>query len=310
MVIQCTLKWKEYPLNHPGKISLLGPVVVLVSGSIYVHGGFGTRTWAFYRVSLETRRWIKLTGLNYRYSHSGVLVDDKTYIFGGRSSIRNTLPIEAYDMVTNTTTEFEPCKASRRKVAYVESRRQVIIVGIVPGHKHAKVFGFNVDTGAITPYRTSGGLGPTSTYKSSLVVASQRTLFFFKTHYDGNPIFTLTLGRAQEATWSTLTLRGVSFLNIRRDGFQMVQGLLILFGHAMRDRTVSEDIVIVDPQNLEAVQVRPTSLPQNINYEGKWPKLPVEAGSVASNGKMWIVGGRSSQKIIELELERTARLLP
>ena len=306
MVIQGTLKWKEYPLNHPAKMGLVGPVVVLVSGSIYVHGGFGTRTWAFYRVSLKTRRWIKLTGLNYRYSHSGVLVDDKIYIFGGRSSIRNTLPIEAYDMVTNTTTEFGPCKASRIKVAYVESRRQAIIVGIVRGHKHAEVFGFNVDTGAITPYRISGGVGPTSTYKSNLVVGSQRTLFLSKTHFGGNRIYTLTLGRGQKATWSTLILKGATFLNLSRDGFQILHGLLILFGHAKRDRTVSKDIVLVDPENLEAVHVGPTSLPQNLHYEGRWPKPPVEAGSVASNGKMWIVGGRSSQKILELELERTA----
>ena len=307
MVFQGTLKWKEYPLNHPATASLLGPAVVLVSGSIYVHGGFGTRNRAFYHVCLKTRQWTKLTGLKYRYDHSDVLVDDKIFVFGGLSSFGNALPVEAYDVATNTVKEFERCKARRQLAAYLESRRQVIILGTVQGRQQAEVFGFNVDNGDISPYRIMGGVGPRNTHKCTLVVGSQRTLYLSQAHPGGNQIFVLALGPRREAAWSTLRLKGASFLNYARHDLQIVHGLLILFGRTV-DRTVFDDIVLVDPQKLEAVQAGPNlrSLrDENLRYEGIWPKPPVEAGSAASNGKLWIVGGRSSPKIIELQLKRT-----
>ena len=302
MVIQGTLKWKEYPLNHPGKRSPVGHAVVLVSDSIYVHDGYGSWGCAFYRLSLKTRRWTKLAALKHRYNHSNVLIDDKIYVFGGLNTLGSALSIEAYDLVTNTVRKFERCKARRQLVAYLESRRQVIILGTVQD-KRVEAFGFNVDNGAITPYRIISGVGPLHSYDSTLVVGSQRTLYLSQAHPGGNRIFMLTLGRRREAAWSTLRLQGAPFLNIAHHDLQIVHGLLILFGRK-RDRADCDVIVLIDPEKLEAVQVGPPLRDENLRYEGNWPKLTVEAGSVASNGKLWIVGGKSSAKIIELELKR------
>lgn len=55
MVIQGTLKWQEYPLNPPAECEH-APALTLVSGSMYVHGGFRA-IHSFYRFSLASHRW-------------------------------------------------------------------------------------------------------------------------------------------------------------------------------------------------------------------------------------------------------------
>lgn len=62
--------------------------------------------------------------------------------------------IQTYDMVTNTVIEFEPCRAIHQTDTYIESRRQVIILGEKEGVKGVRVFGFNVDTRDVVPYTT------------------------------------------------------------------------------------------------------------------------------------------------------------
>lgn len=307
MVIKGTLKWKEYPLNHPENIRLLGPAIVLVGDAVYIHGGFGSRQHPFYRVALTTRRWRRLPNLEYRYGHSNVLVNDKIYVFGGARSDRSNLPIEAYDLVTNTVEAFDRCEASRQLTAYVESRREVIITGIRTGQLGVQVFGFNVDTGSIASYRITGGEAPTSSYKAGLVLSGHR-LYYLSKKLHGARIFVLTLGRRHEAAWSVLELRGPALPKTVHFVFQVVHGLLVQFGGRKLGQSTPEELYLVDPLNLETVHVRPLSQQTDIFYEGNWrnwPKPPIEAGSAAANGKLWIFGGRSNPKILELEVDRS-----
>lgn len=114
----------------------------------------------------------------------------------------------------------------------------------------------------------------------------------------------LKLGRGQVAAWSSFSLDGAAFRNIANRSFQIVHGLLVIFGRT-QDSTLLEDIVLVDLQNHEIMQMGPTSRDANLRYEGKWQNPPIKAGSVVSSGKIWILGGSSGPKILELELKRT-----
>lgn len=303
MVIKGTLKCKEYPLNHPAKRRLLGPSTVLVGGTVYIHGGLGSTRYPFYRVSLATRKWQKLPNLEYRLSHSNVLVDDKIYVFGGWRNARTNLRIEAYDLVTNTVETFDQCKGRLQRVAYVASRREVIIVGATSANFTAVLFGFNVGTGRISPYRNTSGVVPLASKYASFVQAGHRLCYC---RNSGKAIFMLTLGLGHTAAWTEIELRGQFLSRTVNYTVQVVHGLLFIFG-GHTDQTLEEledYIVLVDPLTVETVQVGPTSGQENVRFEGKWPEPPLEAGVVASNGKLWIFGGKLSSKIVELEFER------
>lgn len=306
-MIQGTLRWKEYPLNEPERFRLLEPALVLVSGRIYIHGGYGTSTGKshFYYYCLKTRNWTPLTALQERYNHSVVLVDDSIYVFGGSSSRRSYLPIEAYSLVTNMVQEFDPCHLQKQLAAYVEPRREVIIFGFRTGIDSAQVLGFNVDTAIITPYKITGGEVPTNPFTARLVTVGRKFFYYSKPRAYGGFIYVLTLGAGHKASWSRLALKGATPPVTAFEAFQVVSGLILVFGGINVNNEIEEDIFLADPETLEAVKVGPTSVHAEIHHEGSWPpKPPVKAGHVASNGKVWFFGGRSALKIIELEFDR------
>ena len=304
MVIQGTLRWKEYPLNHPMVKKLYASVLTLVGGSIYVHGGFGME-YGFYRFSLVTRKWTKLQAFKCWYEISNVLVDDKIYVFGGSRDAKDILPIEAYDILTDTVEEFPRCEALLQVSTYVESRREIIIVGPVVVGQSAQVFGLNVDTKAITQYTTTAGKAPKCMFKGDLLVCGRRIFFFSRFLLYGGVFSMLSLGPGHNAAWSKLTLKGAAIPPTRSQVISETNGLLVVFGGRERTPQTPDSVVLIDTYTNEAVKVGPTFRHPNLQYEGNWPKPPVQAGTGSSNGRLWLFSGEMSSNIIELEIVRT-----
>ena len=282
------------------------PAIVLVSGNIYVHGGYGTNYLSLHRFSLKAEQWTRLTGLRYRLHHSNVLVDDKMYVVGGfRHRNNGDLPIEAFDLVTNTVEEFEPCPVPAREAAYVESRREVIILASRGSIHTAQVFGFNVDTGRINSYKVTSMFKPIMDPDNIYTVQKDMRLFVLSSNiFNGQSVSILTLGRTHEAAWSRLTFKGAALPQTAYLTFEVVHGLLVLFGGQNIYDVIPEEIFLIDPDSFEAVQLGPSST-ADLVHMGAWPMPPDLAGSVASNGKLWIFGGNRRSKILELEFERT-----
>lgn len=300
MVFEGTLKWRQHPLFHPGKIAVLAPALTLVGGYMYVHGGYGTRGYPFYRYSLTTKEWHVLGGVAYRYSHSTVLVDDKMYIIGGGRPRNYNLPIEAYDLV-NTVHEHKGCRASKQVATYVESRKEIIILGTVASANGVQAFGFHLDSACIVPYRITGGAAPRDSFKAQVAASGQKLFLLSRDFQVGNVLSMLTLGHGHSAEWSQVVLQGAAVPQTNFHCFQLVNRHLVLFGGQTNNQVIPDTLLLVDPDTLEAVQIGPTSTHESLGYTGIWPNPPVEAGSVAAGEKLWVFGGRSNPKIIELE---------
>lgn len=307
MVIQATLKWGRYLLKHPVGFVLEGSAITLVGGSIYVHGGFRSVWDPFYRFKLDTRQWSRLlNGPEYRTRHTIVLVDDKIYIVGGRRGVRSLLPIEAYDLLTDESVELESFEAAAQAAIYHESLRKIIIVRQVPYPRGViEVCSFHVETKRLENYVCSSGRPPPDNFKPSLVKCGEELFYLSMLRGSGRAhLYTLTLGRGLRARWSEIQVLGarLPFTSLRV--FEALQGLLIIFGGDHSPTSTSRNGILFDPRTLEAVKIGPDHKPASLRFEGRWPERVVDAASVASNGKMWILGGKSSRNMVELELQR------
>lgn len=127
------------------------------------------------------------------------------------------LPVEAYDILTDTVEEFQPCVATDQVAAYVEPRREVIIVGTVPSIKGLQRFSFKVDSGKIVPYRIISGMAsiPLSDVNidkggNSVVACGQRVYLLSSGAPNKGSFFMLTLGHGYQAAWSRLTNANIS----------------------------------------------------------------------------------------------------
>lgn len=277
---------------------------------MYVHGGLGSYGYAFYQYSLKTRRWKKYFRVEHRFSHTNVLVNDKIYIVGGGS---NELPysreiaVQTFDLITNEFDGAGRCPIFAGSALYVESRQEILMFGHGNGEEQdVVVFGYDLATQETAKYRVIGGFAPRMARRQAVVQFGQR-FFHLSVPYNSGRclLYMLTLGSGYTANWCKLYSRGDDLPNTDAPVFQVVQGLLIIFGGKRKNEEVSDDdIFLFDPNTFEGVSFGKALSVPSLKYVGNWPKAPFRGSGVATNGKLWIFGGQSSHSIIKLEIKR------
>lgn len=299
MVIQGTLKWEEYPLNNV-RVPVVSPVIV--GNTIYANVGFAAKKKSLYRISLDMGEWTPLSGIAHRMRHTNFLVDDKIYLVGGRRYLTSKPRIETYNILTEEVQSFKPFIAIYQTSAYVDTRREIVIVGYDSRANKMKVASFNVNDKQLTPYESSGEPPPPVSSAGNIVAHGERLFYLYKPiGHTECALSVLKLGRRLKGTWATIGLRGTALPNTRFHTFEGVSGLLLIFGGSTNTLEVPQDFLLIDPRTYEAERVGP-GRKSSFEYRGSWPSRPVEGDSVAWNGKLWIFAGRG---IYKLELKRS-----
>lgn len=301
MRIRGTLKWACAPLNHPG-FDLDGPAAILVGGDVYVHGGFGTKRFPFYKFSLATRQWTSIGGCAYRYSHSCVLVDDKIYIVGGARAGTINLPIEAFNLPSGVTEEFEPCITFKELAVFVESQRQIVILGRLSGGRTLETFGFDVDGKRLSMYRvTAGDRRPNLSHGASVVECNQRVFFMWRPSKDRSSISVLTIVTRKTAHWAELKLNGDTLPTVRLNALEVVDGLILCFGGRTTGNDNSTHACFIHPLTHEVTGV---GVGSSIQHVGNVPAASYEMGSASTQNKLWLFGAMHGKSIVEAEFCR------
>lgn len=300
MSIHGTLKWKSALLHHPAG-SLVGPAAILVGGDVFVHGGFRTRRYPFYKFSLSTKQWTSIEGCAYRYGHSCVLVEDTIYIVGGTSFNRTKLPIEGYDLLLSRTLQYEQTDTTAELAAYVESCRRIVILGVLGGSIFLDAFGFDVDAKRLTKYRVSSGRRPYYSHGASIVECNQKVLFMSRPRRHKLTLFMLTIKPDYSARWEEIRLTGDALPVLQGNVLEVVDGLILCFGGKKARNETSKKAFFIHPRRFEVTQVEDGSA---VQQEGVEPSDGFEMGSVSTQNKLWLFGAAHGNKFLEAEFCR------
>lgn len=305
MELQGELSWQTFPRGRI-KVMLMAPVATVVGGKVYVHGGFGTRSYPLFAFILRTRKWKQLKGCKYRYAHNCALVDDKLFILGGARDGVYNLPIEAYDLTLGEVETLERCRLTVRVAAFVERVGEIIIVGNRRLNTALEVVGLNVYDKKFAAFKTTGEQ-PSNSPGQALVVCEQK-LFLLSPNPDRRSIlYVLSFGVVRTATWSKLQTFGTLLPCLRYSALQVVDSLILCFGGVDANHLPTRDLYVVDPKT-GIVSVARSSTVSSTNHglkiHGTWPAANAKMGSASAQDRMWLFGGRDGGHITELKFRQ------
>ena len=307
MRIAGELSWKQRGLAHPvtrEAHTLTYHTVTLVGGRVYVHGGFETENAPFHYYTIVSERWTKVPGVRYRFGHTSLLVDDKIYMIGGGRNASFRVPIEAFDLLTHSVDVVEAeCQATQHSAAYVPSRRQIFIVGRMPGHKGTKMLCFDVRSKKLVKLTTKGKKPPMRRFVSKLLESKEKVLLLSGedqlTH-----LHVLEFIHGHIATWSDMQLsRAVPPNN--KVALQVVDGLIFCFGGQNGWHADTNVLFLMDTETANVVRVGPISVSSHaVKRSGNWPNPNSGMAAVAWQGDILMFGGSHDAKLMQLEFKR------
>ena len=291
------ISWSSRPLRHPdAKRGLEYHTAALVGGTVLVYGGFQAQTGSIYYYTLSTHSWKQLTvqGLEYRYGHTTVLVEDGIYLIGGgRKTGGFKGPIERLDLITHAIEPFDLCKSSQDCSVYVESRRDIVMVAAVSEDPKlgCDICCFDVDSKRFTTARLNGPAPVLRRYDTKLI--ESRGIVYLLTQVNRScAVFVVQFTGAFSVKLSQVKL-SAAFPFYVRNMLQMVDHIIVCFGGKNRSaRGESDEMFTVDTRTGIVTKTSGRDTASDLVYEGAWPAEQSGTAGVVSKGKLLIFGGK------------------
>ena len=263
----------------------------------------------FYMYSIREDKWTTIPGCQHRYKHSCILVDDCLYVIGGERRLRRggygkiKAPIESYDLVLGEAQEHGICSTQKELATYVESFRDIVIIGTLSERYGVHAFGFNVDTKTLSKYRVAGRSPWSFPDGASIVECNGRVYFMFcsSSYQHRMFMFMLTIGFAQTAVWAELSLTGHTITPRQANALVVVDGLLLCFGGKHRYRNEDLPTCFIHPETGEVIKVGDeTSIQEN----GELPRSSSGVLGVSTANKAWFYAANYVLRCAQAEFYR------
>lgn len=312
------LSWRQLKLSvRAGRISGFHSVTaagryLFVFGS---HPQENYTTICSHVFDRQDKKWSELTfavGPCQRYGHSATLVDDKIYLFGGKSE-RYLNDLHAYDISLNAWTE---CDADPKPPAnlvhtahYAESIRTILTVcGRTNNNKSAgQVYAYGIDMKLWTECKAKG-IAPARCFHSSCISG---TKIYVNGGYSpqrvADPkvihIFDFSQGLRQCA-WSSIHMKGRLDRTVHGAALVYVSDkrLLLLGGHSGYGSANDSFLYLYDLNSERILEIKPKGDTIRTTLGG--PSLRRNFGCARLQSKILVFGGfeTSMDPMYELDI--------
>ena len=299
MALKGTLKWTYHTRKDNRIPHGEGYSITLVGADVYVFGGTcGNSRRQGYVYSIQRRTWRHFEGVEYRYQHSTVLVDDKLYILGGARRGVRIYSVATFDLINHNTQEIlKRLPMHRMTATFLEKWRDIVIIFPFTSQE---VYVLNVDNATLRKYRKINGTPPRAS--GLKILECNRQIFAVSTRKPRSKISILTLNRDMTGAWEDVKIPGWNFVARSDMIMHDMNGYLVILGgnYFNLNRDHADEIIILDTASQKLVEVGPQSLGRFVQ-SGIWPQDQEIKGSVVVNGRLLYLTCGDYYDVVELE---------